>query len=137
MRSCQIFMRLHFQQTALGTLKLKTQAPPRIQLNNWCGSGDNQFNVAVIKLIYQVNEAPRLIVLIPAQHWHITQQYRVIYPSNLDVIVLATRPITQLCKLKPDNVIITTHRSQLPAFNLNPFTLGDDDADFRPPGKPV
>ena len=93
MRARQKFVRLHFQKPAEGALKLELKAPARVKRLQPHIRRQNQFDVAVLELINQIDESPGHIVLAGIHLFDIGNQHCMEQLAQLDVIILAARPI--------------------------------------------
>lgn len=89
MRQPQILFALHFLQTRQAALVFKFQARALINFEQRGFRGDDQFDMALVKLIHQRQKTPRLIFRFINHDRHIKQQHAVKAARQFDVIVLA------------------------------------------------
>ena len=101
---------LHFQQAAQGALEFEVQAAAGIEVLEFDFRRDDQLDVTVVELIDHVDKPSRDIVGGHAHLFHTTQDHGVEDLAQLDVVVLATRPIAQLAELEPGHVIASAQR---------------------------
>lgn len=60
----QVFVSAHLLKPRNGSLELKTQPRAVVEGLRRTGRGGDQFDIAVIKLVNQINETPRCILFV-------------------------------------------------------------------------
>ena len=60
----QVFMGAHLLQPGDGSLELKTQPHPAIKGLRRTGRGGDQFDIAIVKLVNQVNETSGCVLFV-------------------------------------------------------------------------
>ena len=113
----EIFMALHFQQSAYRALEFKIQFSIGIQICQRQLGGEHELYVAVIKLIHQIYKAARLVVVGATQCRDIADKYGVIFFGQLNVIILRARAIADIEKIKPDNPLRQIARLDFATFD--------------------
>src|SRR5579863_8189905 len=83
---------LHFDETAAGARERGTQPLALVEPGGGRVRRHDEVDVAVVELVDQRDETPRLIVACRAHHRHPGENHRLVVARNLDVILLAARP---------------------------------------------
>ena len=96
---------------------------PRYSSRGWRGGGDDEFDVAVVELIDERNEAPRLVLMRGIEHRYSGEDDGLIGARDLDIIVLASRARAQRAEFKPDGGSADAHDGNRPAFDSDRATL--------------
>ena len=102
-RDSQILVRLHFLQAADGALKLEFQLLAGVEFQHRRGGGQDQLDAAIIELVHQVDEAPRLILHLPVQHRYVGDEDGVKAAGDFDVVGGAARPVADRPEAEPDD----------------------------------
>src|SRR5277367_4776264 len=99
----QVLLSLHFDQTARGARKFRTQRLTVIQLAGRGRRRHHNVHIAIVEFIDQHDEAARGIVVAACKFGDIRYEHRVIEARDLDVIVLTSRPVADVLEFEPDH----------------------------------
>ena len=82
----QVFVGAHLLQSRNGSLELKTQPRAVIERLWRAGCGGDQLDIAIVKLIDQINETSGCILFIPRQDRNLLNQDRMVFPGQFHEI---------------------------------------------------
>ncbi len=71
----------------------------------------------IVELVYQTDEASGRILFARIQNRNIAHKHCVIKRCQLDIVVLATRALAQICKIKPNDALAELSRIDRTSFN--------------------
>src|SRR5215469_18264204 len=98
----EILLAAHLGKAAHGPLEFGKQALPAIELGGRGGGRDDQLHAAVVELIDEGDEAPRLIIAQRIHDGNVREDDGLVVARDLDVIVLAARSAAQGLETEPD-----------------------------------
>ena len=116
MLSGEIFLRLHFDQPALGALELECEFRAPIQFGHGAFGGDDEFDGPVVELIDQRDKSACLVLGFHAECRHGADEDGVIAAGNFDVIGLSAWTVAQFLEREPDDIVGLAARMQAPVI---------------------
>src|SRR3984885_12264344 len=101
MWTCEVALRLHLDQPARGALKLEPQPFAAIQRVRRRRRRYHELDAAIVELIDRRDEAARGVLVGFGEGGNVRNEDRVIQARELDVVVLAARPLEKIAELEP------------------------------------
>lgn len=111
-------MRTHFLNTAEGALKLKELAGTRVELFWRNLGGDNEFDIAVIKLVNQINQAEGIVIVSFSHAGDIANDDGVTTMGKFDVVRDGAGDVAESLEIKPDDAIGTSSGGYQASINF-------------------
>ena len=94
-------MALHFDQSAVGSLKFESETFTGIYLVERARGRDDQLDVAIVEFVHQCNEATRGVGLGAAHRAEPRHQHRIEIASHLNVVDRAAGFFTEFLEAHP------------------------------------
>ena len=123
MFTSKVVLGLHFQQPTASAFEHERQPVALVQHWQLDLRRQDQFHMAIVQFIDQIDEAPCPVVTAVIEPGHIAKQDGVIDPGQFDVVLSAARTTAKILEVEPDDILGRRQHGNLPAKNLHEASL--------------